>query len=128
MKILKLIILTALCTNLVFGDILYLRDGTKIKGTFERYNFLPGQVVFRTDQGQVLVLDILPDASDIDRITDDQGNLLFDPARRKKFRKIAIFTAFSLVLVGIIASIQIGTGVSGNSEDQDKGGSIGPIE
>lgn len=128
MKILKQVLLAVLCTNLVLGDVLHLHDGTRVKGTFVSYNFWYGKVVFRTDQGRVMDLDIRPEKSVFAKITDNQGKILLDPERRYRLRKILIFSALGLAVVGIITSIRIGGGNSGSTGDQNNGGNPGPVE
>lgn len=113
-------VVLSVMTQTAFADILRLKDGTEIQGTFVRYNYIFGQVIFRTTKGQVLTLSISPEVTIIKDLTTDAGDPIIDVERTYRIRNIAVFTMFGLAVVGSMMYVSTGS-------KRDEGKEQGPI-
>ncbi len=103
------VVAISVITQTAFADILRLKDGTEIKGTFVKYNYIFGEVVFRTSKGQVLTLGISPEITIIQELTSDTGDPIIDIGNAYRIRNIAIFTLFGFAVAGSMFYVGAGS-------------------
>jgi len=109
-------IVFAVMTQTIFADILRLKDGTEIKGTFVRYNYIFGEVVFRTSKGQILTLSISPNVTIIEELTTDSGDPIIDIEKKYGIRNIALLSIFGIAITGSMLFVGTGSKREGSKE------------